>query len=204
MKKLIIIGAGGHGRVVADIAKQSALYSEIFFLDDQEPTKGTAFPYLGKVSQVKEYITDHCFFVAIGNAVVRKKLMEELFAGGATVETIIHPSAIISSDISIGTGTVVMPGAIVNIGTTIGKGCILNTASSVDHDCNVSDYCHVSVGAHLCGTVSLGETTWIGAGATIVNNVDICSDCLIGAGAVVTKNIIAPGKYYGVPARPVI
>lgn len=201
MKELIIIGAGGHGRVVADIAKQSVLYSEISFLDDCEPAKTGPFPYLGKVSQANAYINDHCFFVAIGNATIRKRLLEELLANGATVETIIHPSAIISSDVSIGIGTVVMPGTIVNTGTTIGRGCILNTASSVDHDCNVSDYCHVAVGAHLCGTVNVGEKTWIGAGATVVNNVDICADCLIGAGAVVVKTIREPGKYIGVPAR---
>lgn len=201
MKKLIIIGAGGHGRVVADIAKQSELYHEISFLDDFEPAKASSFPYLGKVSQANAYIADHCFFVAIGNAAVRKKILEELLSSGAVVETLIHPAAIISPDVSIGTGTVVMPGAIVNTSTTIGRGCILNTASSVDHDCNVSNYCHVAVGAHLCGTVNVGEKTWIGAGATVINNVDICADCLIGAGAVVTKSLGQSGIYIGVPAR---
>lgn len=200
MKNLIIIGAGGHGRVVADIAKQTGLYTYIAFLDDFEPAKKLPYPYLGKVSQAFEYIDQYAFFVAIGDAMVRKRIMENLIDKGAKLATVIHPSAIISSDVTIGYGTVVMPGVIINTGSKIGEGCIVNTSSSVDHDCIVSNYCHISVGAHLCGTVNVGENTWIGAGATVINNIDICPNCLIGAGAVVVKSIKSSGAYVGVPA----
>ena len=190
--KLTIIGASGHGRVVADIAKQCG-YDEIEFLDDDESLQSCGiYPVVGKTDRT----IDNDVFVAIGNAEIRKRLSE-----GRKPVTLIHPDAVIADDVEIGTGTVVMAGAVINPGTKIGRGVIINTSSSVDHDCTIGDFCHISVGAHLCGTVSVGESTWIGAGSTVSNNINICSQVVIGAGAVVIKNINKPGTYVGVPAR---
>ena len=201
-KKLIIIGASGEGKVSADIALNMQKYEEIVFLDDDETIKDCmGFPVVGRTADAEQYINEVDFIVAIGNVNIRKKVTEQLVKWGANITTLIHPTAVIGSEVTIGEGTVVMAGAVINPDSTIGKGCIINTCASVDHDCNLEDYVHVSVGAHVCGTVNIGENTWIGAGATVKNNVKICSDCMIGAGAAVVKDIEESGTYVRVPAR---
>lgn len=201
-KKLVIIGASGHGKVVADIAHKLRKYAEIVFLDDNEEVKECMnFCIVGKSSDAKQYIEKADFFVAIGNSKIRKKLTEQLQQMQANIVTLIHPMAVIGENVIIGNGTVVMAGAVINPDSKIGQGCIINTCASVDHDSRLGDYVHVSVGAHVCGTVNVGESTWIGAGTTIMNNVSICSECMIGAGTVVIKSIEETGTYVGVPAR---
>ena len=195
--KLTIIGASGHGRVVADIAKLTG-YDEIEFLDDNEELKFCGkYPVVGKTETAADVCND--IFIGIGSAKIRKMFMERL--AGKSLVTLIHPNAVIADDAVIGKGSVVMAGTVINSGAVIGKGCIVNTCSSVDHDCNVGDHVHVSVGAHLCGTVTVGESTWIGAGAIVSNNLTICGGCTIGAGAVVIRDIEEKGTYVGVPAR---
>lgn len=201
-KKLIIIGASGHGKVVADIAIKLNRYDEISFLDDNENMKECMqFSVVGKVKDVYNYLSDSDIFVAIGNSIVRKNLMEDLKAKGAYFPTLVHPSAIIGMGTVIGRGTVVMPGAIINPYSFIGEGCIINTSASVDHDCSIGNYVHVSVDAHLAGTVKVLEHTWIGIGATVKNNISIGSNIMIGAGAVVVKDLTESGTYIGVPAK---
>lgn len=196
MKSLVIIGGGGHGKVVADIAKLCG-YTDIKFLDDNDQINNCGgYRVVGKCSDYKLY-SDECFFVAIGNAKSREQIQSELI----NVITLIHPSAVVANDAKVGRGTVIMAGAVVNSGSTIGDGCIINTCSSVDHDCHVGDYVHVSVGSHLCGSVTVDSGTWVGAGATVSNNIKICSDCTIGAGTVVIKDIKRTGTYVGVPAK---
>ena len=201
-KKLVIIGASGHGKVVADIALKLQKYEKIVFLDDNENAKECmGFPVIGKSSDAEQYIDNGDFIVAIGNAKIRKRVTGQLMKLGANITTLIHPAAVVGSEVVIGEGTVVMAGAVVNPDSTIGKGCIINTCASIDHDCKLEDYVHISVGAHVCGTVEVGERTWIGAGVTVKNNVKICGDCMIGAGATVVKDIEENGTYVGVPAR---
>lgn len=197
VKRLVIIGASGHGKVIADIAVKNG-YEEIVFLDDNENIKECAgFPVVGKTGQVVEMDGDK--IVAIGNANIRERIQEGL----NNVVTLIHPDAVVSRRVEIGAGSVVMAGAVINSDVVIGRGCIINTGASVDHDCRLGDYSHVSVGAHVAGTCEIGKRTWIGAGATVSNNVNICGDCMIGAGAVVIKNIDKPGTYVGSPARKI-
>lgn len=193
-KEIVIIGAGGHGRVVADIARLCG-YDNIAFLDDAEIPDT-----IGKVSDYVKYISTADFFVAIGNSSIRERIQNELLENGCSIVTLIHSNATIGSNVSIGKGTVVMAGAVINTETKIGDGVIINTSSSVDHNCIVEDFCHVSVGAHLAGTVSLGKHTMIGAGATVINNIDVCENCTIGAGATVIKDITIRGIYTGLPA----
>lgn len=197
MKRLIIIGASGHGKVVADIATRCG-YEEIVFLDDDETVRRCGkYPVIGKSNRIQELDGDVA--VAVGNAAIRQKLMERI--DGDRKVSLIHPDAVVAEDVEIGEGTVVMAGAVINPGVSIGRGCIVNTASSVDHDCRLGDYVHVAVGAHLAGNVEVGERTWIGAGATVSNNIRICGDCMIGAGAVVVDDIKGAGTYVGIPAR---
>lgn len=197
MNKIVIIGAGGHGRVVADIARACG-YEEIVFLDDADTPLAS-----GKVSEFIEYKEGYKFIVAIGNSQIRERVQKQLLVNECSVVTLIHPNAIIGSEVEFGIGTVVMAGVVINTGTRIGEGVIINTSSSVDHDSVIGDYCHVSVGAHLAGTVQVEEHTWIGAGATLINNVNIGDGCMIGAGAVVVKDIEEKGTYIGVPARKI-
>lgn len=201
MKQLIIIGASGHGKVVADIAWKTG-HDDIRFLDDNTDLKCCGgYPVVGKSGDFADFNCD--FFVAIGNPVVRQRISERLEEAGKRIAILIHPRAIIAENVSIGIGSVVVAGAVINPYATVGKGCIVNTCASVDHDCVIGDYVHISVGAHVAGACTIGERTWIGAGATVSNNVSICSDCMIGAGAVVIKNIEQPGTYVGIPAKRV-
>ncbi len=201
MKNLIIIGAGGHGRVIADIAQKTEVYENIAFLDDSDIRESMGMPVVGKVCDMDKYISTADMFVAIGNNKVREALTEKLISLKAKVPTLIHPSAIIGSCVEIDVGTAIMAGAVINPCSKIGKGVILNTCSSVDHDCVIGDYCHIAVGVHVAGTVRLEKRILIGAGATIKNNVNIATECIIGAGAVVVKNITEHGTYTGVPAK---
>lgn len=199
MKTLGIIGASGHGKVVADIAKKLGYEEIVFFDDNPEVDYCGTYPVVGVTQNIFEC---NCHaFVAIGNPMVRSRLLEQLEREEKDVPVLVHPSAVVAEDIQLGTGTVVAAGAVINPGARIGKGCIINTCSSVDHDCIVEDYVHVSVGAHVAGTVQIGHHTWIGAGATVSNNLNICANCMIGAGAVVCKDIVEEGTYIGVPAR---
>lgn len=198
--KIVIIGAVGYGKVVADIAQRCG-YTEIVFLDDNESLKACmGYPVVGKLCTAVEH-SDSDFFVAIGNPITRERIQNMLIEEGLHLVTLIHPNSIIAQVVSIGIGTVVMAGAVINSDSKIGKGCIIDTGSSVDHDDVIGDFVHVAVGSHLAGKVSVGERTWIGAGAIISNDVSICEDCMIGAGAVVIRNIDIKGTYVGVPVK---
>ena len=192
MKKVVIIGAGGHGKVVADSVRGNG--DEIIgFLDDSPQMEGL----LGTISDYHKF-SDAEFIIAIGNAEIRERISSQL---NCKWYTAIHPTAFISPAAEIGEGTVVMANAVVNAGAVIGKHCIINTSAVVEHDNRIEDFVHISVGAKLGGTAEVGKLTWIGIGATVSNNVKICGRCTIGAGAVVIKDIDEPGIYVGVPAK---
>lgn len=201
-KSVVIIGASGHGKVVADIVIKSGDHV-VGFLDDHYPKseKFVGFPILGVTDSYKNF-NDVEFVIAIGNAKVRENIAEQL--NGVTWYTAVHPSAVISNiDTKIAEGTVVMANAVINAGAYIGKHCIINTGAVVEHDNRIEDYVHVSVGAKLAGTVTVGKSTWIGIGTSVSNNIDICSDCMIGAGTVVIKDITEAGVYVGVPMKKI-
>ena len=201
MRDLVIIGAGGHGRVIADIAQKLGVYKAISFLDDGEAKETMGLPIVGKTSDVEKYVDIADIFVAIGNSKVRRDFTECLLTLGANIPTLVHPSAIIGACVEIGVGSAIMAGTVINPCSKLGKGVILNTCSSIDHDCVIGDYRHIAVGVHVAGTVSLGDNVWLGAGATIKNNTIVCGNCIIGAGAVVVKDIMESGTYIGVPAK---
>ena len=197
MKKIVIIGASGHGKVAADIALKCG-YTDIVFLDDNISIKNCGrHSVVGSNDRVEDINGD--VIVAIGNSAARRRIQESIEEERLAV--LIHPDAVVAEDVTIGSGTVVMAGTVINHGSMIGRGCIINTCASVDHDCKLGDYVHVAVGAHLAGSVEVGDETWIGAGATVSNNIEICGRCMIGAGAVVVKDIEEAATYLGVPAR---
>ncbi|NMA83791.1 MAG: acetyltransferase [Epulopiscium sp.] len=202
--KLIIIGASGHGKVVADIAIKMNKWQSIAFLDDDESIKTSmGLEVIGKTADAFTYKDEADFFVAIGSNVTREKIQEKLIEEGLNVVSLIHPSSVIGTDLEIGIGTAIMAGVVVNGSTRIGKGCIINTSSSLDHDNVIDDYVHISPGVRTAGNVRVGKGSWIGIGSVVSNNVNICSDCKLGAGAVVVKDITEPGTYVGVPVRRV-
>ena len=199
IKKLVIIGASGHGKVVADIAKKNG-YREIQFLDDNRDLKECCG--YGVVGGSSDYIKYDCdMIVAIGNPHIREKIQKQLDNAKKKIPVLIHPKAAVGEKVLIGKGTVIMAGAVVNSDTEIGRGCIVNTCASVDHDCRIGAFVHVSVGGHVAGNVYVGDRTWIGIGAVVSNNISVCEDCMIGAGAVIVKNIKISGTYIGVPAE---
>lgn len=200
MNRLIIIGASGHGKVVADIARLSG-YTDIVFLDDAPGLEMVSgYPVLGAVSTFPAY-SQSDFFVAIGNPDIRRRIQDEIASSGARLVTLIHPSAVVAQNVAIGEGTVVMAGAVINPSVRIGRGCIINTSASVDHDCVIGDFVHISVGAHLAGSVCIESGSWIGIGAVVNNNLSVCAGVTVGAGAVVVTDAEKTGTYIGIPAK---
>ena len=199
-KRIIIIGAGGHAKVVAALALKCG-YEILGFLEDNDISRNSFSGYsiLGNVSEAIKWKENANFIVAIGSNPVRQQIAEE--HNDLNWRVLIHPSAQISADVELGEGTVVFANAVINPGVKIGKHCIINTSSVVEHDNILEDYVHISPGAILCGTVSVGLRSHIGAGAVIKNNISISKDCVIGAGAIVVKKIEKPGTYVGNPAR---
>lgn len=198
MNRLIIIGAGGHGKVIADHALKSG-YTDICFIDDGATGDCMGFPVIGvcaDIERLNDGKTD--FIIGIGSNATRKLIAEKYDVNWATV---IHPSAQIAVNARIGKGTVVMAGAVVNAGATVGDHCIINTRAVIEHDNEIGDYVHISPNVALGGTVRVKELTHIGIGASVINNIDICDRCVIGAGAVVVRNIEESGVYIGVPAK---
>lgn len=199
--KLIIIGAGGHGKVVANIAMLNG-YKEIYFLDDDTSKKYIGkYQIIGTTKDINRYKNEYDFFIAIGSNETRKKLAMLLLDNNIKPVSLIHPSAVIDSTVQIGYGVVVMANAVINADTKIGNNVIVNTASSIDHDCIINDYVHVSPGVHIAGNVHIGEKTWLCIGSSIINNISVSRNCIIGAGSVVLKNIEKSGVYVGIPMR---
>lgn len=204
-KDVIILGAGGHAKVIAEIVIKSGDNLIGFLADDDNKQKGQEI-YLGKklIGTIDDCINyqDAYFIIGIGDNNARKNIANRL---NLKWYTAIHPSAIIASDVKIGEGSVIMPIVVINPGTIIGKHCIINTSSSVDHDNIIEDYVHISPGAHLAGTVTIKEGTWICTGVTIINKITINKNNIIGAGAVVIKNIYDTDSIYaGVPIKKII
>ena len=201
---LIIIGASGHGKVVADIAIKMNKWQSIAFLDDDESIKTSmGLHVIGKTADAFTYKDEADFFVAIGNNATREKIQDRLLDEGMSIVNLIHPESVIGNDIELGIGTTVMAGVVINSSSRIGRGCIINTSSSLDHDNILEDYVHISPGVRTAGSVGIGKGTWLGIGSIVSNNVNICSGCKVGAGAVVVKDINEPGTYVGVPVRRV-
>jgi sugar O-acyltransferase (sialic acid O-acetyltransferase NeuD family) len=199
--KLLILGAGGHGRAAAYIAANMKRWRQIAFLNDVEIPEMKDFKIIGGFNDIRHYQDEYDVFVAIGDNAIRESLLTKLEKEHATIPVLIHPSAQIGENVRMGAGTIVMAGAVIICNSTLGRGVILNTSSSVDHDNYIGDFVHISPGAHIAGGVTIGANTWVCIGATVIDHVTITDHCTIGAGAVVIKSIVERGTYVGVPAR---
>ncbi len=197
MNRLIIVGAGGHGKVIADIALKNG-YEDISFVDDNTTGYCLEFPVVGtsdSLESLNDQKTD--FVIAIGNNQIRKRIAENHEVNWVKL---IHPSAQIAYGVEIEEGTVIMAGAIINPDTKVGRHCIINSCAVIEHDNQLGDFVHVSPNAALGGTVHVGSLTHIGIGAIVKNNISIDEKVVVGAGAVVVKNVEEECTVVGVPA----
>lgn len=200
--RLIIIGASGHGKVIADIAIKMKKWNTIEFLDDNKSLNTClGLNVIGKTADYIKYINQADFFVAIGDNQTREKVQTMLEYKESSIISLIHPTAIIGLEVNVGKGTVVMAGVVINCSTEIGKGCIINTSSSIDHDIIIEDFVHISPGANLAGKVKVGKGSWIGIGSCTINNINIGRNCIIGAGSVVVKDLPENCTAMGCPAK---
>ncbi|QNA89668.1 acetyltransferase [Massilia sp. Dwa41.01b] len=203
--QLAILGASGHGKVVADTAV-AAGWERIVFFDDAWPglTRIGPWEVAGDTAQLLARIGEFDgAIVAIGNCTVRMEKHDVLLSAGGRCATIIHPRAWVSPHAVLGAGCVVMAGAVVNIDSRIGDAGIVNTGATVDHDCMLGTAVHISPGAHLSGNVHVGAASWIGVGAAVRQGIRIGAGAMVGAGAVVVNPVPDGVTVVGNPARPI-
>ena len=205
--RLIIAGAGGHGRVVADAALATGAYSSLAFLDDRNSNLETSegWRIVGELKSLGNFAAEyHAFVAGVGNAALRLELLSRARTLGFNCVSIIHPAAVVSTYCSIDEGSVVFSGGCINVGARIGAACIINTGATVDHDCVLADGVHVCPGAHLAGSVEIGPRTWFGVGAVAREGIKIGADVIVGAGAVVVKDVPDRATVVGNPARELV
>jgi sugar O-acyltransferase (sialic acid O-acetyltransferase NeuD family) len=206
--KIVVLGASGHGQVVADVVYQmwnkGRELEIVGFLDDDPALAGTrvlGLPVLGPLADLPATPHD-CLILGIGDNATRARIYAELTAARKRFITAIHPSVVIAPDVVVGAGAVLCAGAVVNPGAHIGENVIVNTCASVDHHCELGAHAHIGPGAHLAGCVTVGEGALVGIGACAVPGVSIGAWSIVGAGSAVTQNVAERTTVVGVPAKP--
>lgn len=204
-QSILLYGAGGHGKVIADMIEKGGTYAFAGFVDDHKTGTFFGHPVLGTG---KDLASLHAKGIAtavisIGDAAARLDAQQRSKKAGFAIATIAHPSAQIARGATLGEGTVVMPHAVIGPDTRTGVACIINTAATVDHDCTLGDGVHVSPGAHLAGGVIVGGETHVGIGSCVKEGITIGERVILGAGSVVVESLPDDCTAYGVPAKPV-
>lgn len=201
---IIIIGAGGHSKVVLDVVL-SAGFEVLGFVDDRLELKGKEIHgrcVVGNLSWIEEHFEEiEGAIVAIGNNTIREKIYNQMCSMDLTLIFAVHSSAVVSRTVSIGNGTVIMPNATINIDTEIGENVIINTSASIDHDCVIEDHCHIAPGVRLAGGVRVGRGSFLGIGTVATPGVIIGENVTAGAGSVIIENVPDGVTVAGVPAR---
>lgn len=203
-RKIIILGGGGHARVLADALRLQGLAVAGYSgpVDGGQLLPG--IPYLGPDKVVFDHPADDLLLIngvgSIGDNSLRRGLFEAFSGHGYQFLEVRHPSAVVAGDVEAGHGCQLLPGAIVNPGARLGNNVLINSRALVEHDCDLASHTHVASGAVLCGDCRLGEDVHVGAGAVIIQGVSIGNGAIIAAGAVVTKNVEPLTLVAGVPA----
>ena len=207
MQRVLILGAGGHAQVVADILSRAhdagTNCEPVGFLDDNPSLTRTAIvglPVLGAIAQLDEFDHD-AVIVAIGDNRTRSRILASVQARGEHIVNAIHPAAVLAPDVHLGEGVMICAGVVVNTGTVIGDSVILNTGCTVDHHNHIGNHAHIAPGVHLGGDVAIGEGTVIGIGSTVIPQRTVGAWSVVGAGSVVAKDIPAYATAVGMPAR---
>ena len=204
--ELCILGAGGHGVVVADAAQASGRWSAIAFFDDRWPDIAAVgdWPVRGTLAVLRERAARGAtVVVAIGDNARRLMLGRELAAAGARLATVIHPFSAVSASAVLGPGTVLLAGAVVNPRARIGEAAIVNTRASVDYDCVIGDGVHLCFGITLAGNVTVGERAWVGIGSSVIQGVTVGAASTVGAGAAVIRDVREATTVAGCPAKEI-
>lgn len=205
MKKIAILGASGHGKVVADLAE--LLGYDCFFYDDSWPHKNeiSHWPICGDTENLIANIYSYDgVVVAIGHNATRATKQQLLINNKAVFPVLIHPSAVVSKYAKLDVGTVVFAGAVVNSDVQIGQGVILNTGCTVDHDCIIDNFAHISPGVNLAGGVKVNTQAWVGIGSSVRQLIHVGKGAVVGMGAVVTKDVLDGVTVVGNPAKPLV
>lgn len=207
MDKIVIIGAGGHAKVIADIIEQSKQFYIAGMIDTflEVGTKCGKYEVIGDESLLATREDLSKGIVAIGDNWIRRTVRNRIaeLTPDFKFITAVHPKSIIADDVELGDGTVVMAGAIINPGTKIGEHCIINTGAILDHDNQIDDYCAILPGATIGGEVSIGEGSVVAIGATIIHGITIGKHTVVGAGATVVNDTDSNIVAIGTPARKV-
>jgi len=206
MSGVAIIGAGGHGRVVASVLQAANL--EVAGFIDSGVRSDLPRPLLGQDKDIPKLITAgtiDSFIIGLGSVrggpSIRAKLFEKMIGFGLTPAVVIHPMAILSLGVKIGAGTIVMAGAIINTGTSTGNNCIINTGAIIDHDGDIGNNVHIAPGVTCSGNVTVGADSLVGVGSTIREGISVGESVTIGAGSVVISDIADGATAYGNPAH---
>jgi len=200
---LLIWGAGGHGKVVLDIARGISNFDRIAFLDDDPRKARLTFcdcPLIGGREDLHSF-TGTAFIIAVGDNRTRSRCFQSALEYGLVPAVLVHPAAFVSPSASIGRGTVVMPGVIINAGAVIGENCIINSGAIIEHDCRIGAHVHISPRVVLGGSVSVDLLAHIGMGAVVLPGASVGQESIVGAGAVVLREAPSHCTVVGVPAR---
>ncbi len=204
-RRLFVLGAGGHGKVVADVGR-TAGFTLAGFVDDAPSRTGTSI-WGVPVVPWERFLAEHAtagavLGLGVGDNTARERCHARAAAAGIEVATLVHAAAIVAPTSALGAGTVVMAGAAVNPDATLGAGCIVNTGAVVEHDCRLGGFVHLSPNAALGGAVTIGARAHLGLGAVVLPGVHIGADARVGAGAAVHRDVPDASTVVGVPARP--
>lgn len=203
---IYIIGAGGHGKVVADIAEKLGKYKDIFFLDDNKKIGSYVLDFKVTNKVDFDYINlkkgvDVDFFVAIGDTFQRSQIFRKLIQLNVKIPTLVHPNSSISNYSKLGNGSLICAGSILGPDSCIGSGVIINHLCSIDHDCYVGDFVHICPNSSLTGNVKIDDFSTLGSGSKVLPGLKIGSNCLVGAHSLVTRDIPNNKKVFGIPAK---
>lgn len=206
MNDILIIGGGGHAKVVAALLKKHEDWNPIGYTNPEDNGPLLGLPYLGTDEVILSLISDKTLkHAAIGIGQVgptehRAGVIRKIQAMRLTFPSLCSSNSTISEDVEIGVGTIIMDGAVIQPGVRIGAYCVINTRAIIDHDCQIGDWVHIAPGAILSGEIKISNDVFIGAGATIIQGLSVTSNSIIGAGSVVIRHVREPGIYAGVPS----
>lgn len=205
-KKAIVIGAGGHARIVLDTLELLDFKITGIIDINFKGVKETIFNHeiLGNMDKLRNYSPeDHVVVIAVGDIEKKKELYQYITALGFLMPVIIHPSATVSGHAKISAGTFINSGAVVNAAAEIGENVLINTSAVVEHEVVVGSHCHIAPGAIVAGRTKIGESTFIGAGSILINNISVGSRVTVGAGSVIISDLENESTYVGIPGKKI-